>query len=505
MSYLMAYDLGTGGIKASLFREDGTAVADLFHAYETFYPAEKYAEQRPDDWWQGVCLATRQLLRETSVRSDEVKAVALSGHSMVAVPFDRDGNRLLDSVPIWCDMRAYDQVPVLFRKVPYEKWYTTTGNGDPAETYTLLKLMWYREHMPALFEKADKVLGSKDYINYLLTGRMCTDPSYFSGSGAFNLRAWRPEPAFTEAAGVPASVFPEIIPSDAVVGCVTPGAALETGLAAGTPVACGGVDNMCMALGATGLSEGSLYLSLGSSAWIAVTSREPVTDVRTRPFVFAHAVPRTYTSAVSIFSAGNSFRWARDTLCPDLMKAEDAYERMNRMAEQVPPGSHGVLFNPTLAGGSAQEYGPDLTGGFLGLTLRNTREDLVRAVMEGVALALESALEILRRSVPDNGRILVCGGGSKSRVWRQILADVFDLPVVKDNIDQNAASLGAAALAANACGLWHGYDALRACHRGETVTEPDGQNTAYYRKLIPAYREWTDTLGRMSDRLKEIR
>ncbi|MCI6376237.1 MAG: FGGY-family carbohydrate kinase [Clostridiales bacterium] len=501
MDYLIAYDLGTGGIKASVFTRDGRSLADAFWQYDTLFPKEKYMEQRPEDWWRGVCVTTRQLLEKTGVPGTSVRALALSGHSLVAVPFDAQGRQLLDTVPIWCDMRAEAQIKPFFQNLSYEDWYLTTGNGDPPETYTILKLMWHKQRQPDMFKKIHTILGSKDYINYRLTGRMCTDPSYASGFGVFNLKKWGYEDRFMEAAGIPRRIFPEIIPSDGVVGTVTPEAARETGLAPGIPVACGAVDNTCMALGSTGLTQGSVYTSLGSSSWIALTSQEPILDVKTRPFVFAHAQKGYYTSAVSIFSAGNSFRWARDNLCRDLKADVDAYDRMNEMAESVPVGSNGVLFNPTLAGGSAQEPSPNLMGGFMGLTLRNTREDLVRAVMEGIAMSLRCALNILKEQAPVSGDMLMCGGGSRSRVWRQIFADVYHMPVLKTNIDQNAASLGAAALAANACGLWQGYDGIASCHKQEDLSLPREEQAARYEGLLAIYQQWTEALATLSDRL----
>lgn len=508
---IIAYDLGTGGIKASLFDEGGVSLAEIFCQYDTFFPADGYVEQRPMDWWNHVCEATRTLLAKSGVSADEIACAALSGHSLVAVPIDRDGKLLQEQVPIWCDMRASDQVDRFFDTLSYEEWYPVTGNGDPAECYTALKLMWMKEHEPEVFSRVDKIMGSKDFVNYKFTGRVCTDPSYASGFGVFNLKAWDYEPAFIEASGLPPSIFPEIIPSDAIIGFVTEQASAESGLSAGTPIACGAVDNTCMALGARGLDEGVVYTSLGSSSWIAVTSQTPIVDLKTRPFVFAHAKKGYYTSAVSIFSAGNSFRWIRDNLCHDLTGEDaasrgiDAYDRMNRMAESVPAGSHGVLFNPTLAGGSAQEPTPNLTGGFLGLTLGNTREDLVRASMEGVAMALRKTLDILLSQVTVSGEMLICGGGSKSPIWRQIFADIYNMPVLKTNVDQDAASLGAAALAANACGLWLGYDQIREVHQQEDIKLPIQENNAVYEELLEIYSDWTDSLAGLSDRLTAVK
>ncbi|EHI57285.1 MAG: xylulokinase [Hungatella hathewayi] len=499
MKKLIAYDLGTGGIKASLFSEKGTSLADVFIQYDTLFGAEHFVEQRPMDWWNHVCTATRQLLASSNSTASEIAGVALSGHSLVAVPISRDGKLLAEQVPIWCDMRATQEARELFTRLDYNQWYCTTGNGDPAECYTITKLMWMKNHQPDLYADTYKILGSKDFINYMLTGVLCTDPSYASGFGVFHLNHWDYEPAFMEAAGIRPDIFPEIRPSDSIIGTVTAKAARLTGLAEGTPVACGAVDNTCMALGARGMDEGVAYTSLGSSSWIAVTSSKPIIDTATRPFVFAHAQKGYYTSAVSIFSAGNSFRWVRDNLCRDFDDDTDTYDAMNRMAEGVPAGSHGVLFNPTLAGGSAQEPSPDLKGGFMGLSLGTTREDLVRASMEGIAMALRCTLDILLSQTTINREMLICGGGSKSAVWRQIFADIYNLPILKTNVDQDAASLGAAALAANACGLWSGYGQIPLIHKVESISMPDPERNALYEKLLVVYRQWNQNLAELAN------
>lgn len=499
---IIAYDLGTGGIKASLFDENGISVAASFIPYETYYPHEQWHEQRPSDWWEGVCQSTRLLLDKSGSDPGEIISIALSGHSLVVAPLDREGHLLTSFVPIWSDTRATDCVDDFFSRLTYEDWYSTTGNGDPEACYSIIKLMWLKKHHPQTFNKIHKVVGSKDYVNYKLTGRICTDPSYASGFGVFNLLEWDYEDRFFEAAGISKEIFPDIYPSDSIIGYVTKEASGLTGLPEGIPVACGGVDNTCMALGARGIGEGRVYTSLGSSSWIAVTSRTPIVDVRTRPFVFAHAQKGYYTSAVSIFSAGNSFRWVRDQLCRDITQNEDAYDLMNRMAENVPIGSNGVLFNPTLAGGSAQEPSPNLRGGFMGLSLSNTREDLVRASMEGIALALKETLDILQSTIPLEKEMLICGGGSKSKIWRKIFANVYNLDIIKTNIDQDAAALGAAALAANACGIWQGYDNVDKLHITELIDKPHPEDVEKYKVLQQVFHEWTEYLAILSHKIR---
>ncbi len=493
--YLIVYDLGTGGIKASLYRADGVPVGWSFLEYSTNYPAPGWHEQRPEDWWHGVCQSTAKLLAERGVKARQIVAAGLSGQSLVAAPLDSGGNLLLDRVPIWSDARATAEAAEFFRTVPYEEWYLSTGNGDPPETYSAMKLMWLREHHPRIWERTAKVLGSKDYINFKLTGEIATDYSYASGCGMFSLADWNYSNTLIAAARIDKCILPPILDSHAVVGKVTETAAAECGLAPGTLVACGGVDNACTALGARGIGEGRVYTSLGSSSWIAVTSRKAILDVKARPFIFAHIEKGYYTSGVSIFAAGNAYRWAREELCKDF-SGSSSYEAMDACAAAAPAGANGVLFNPTLSGGSSQSAATDLRGSFAGITMSTTRSDLLRAVLEGVAMDLNCyCLDVLRQRTTLEDAMLLCGGGAKSPLWRQIFADVFGMDILKTNVDQDAASLGAAAIAARAAGLWEDYGLIDGLHQIEQVHKPVPENRKRYEQIADMYRAWTQGLA----------
>jgi xylulokinase len=485
---LIAYDLGTGGAKASLYGEDGGCLRSAFLPYETRYPAGGWHEQRPDDWWDAIVRATRQLMEDQDPGA--VEGLAISGQSLGVVPVDDAGTLLREWTPIWSDTRATAQTRAFFAKVDPTRWYMTTGNGFPAECYAVFKAMWYRDEEPELFGRVRWLLGSKDYVNLRLTGRAVTDFSYASGSGVYDLRRWRYDEEFIAASGLPRRVFPEILPSTAIAGGLTAEAAARLGLRQGVPVACGGVDNSCMALGAKNVADGRVYTSLGSSAWIAVSSRAPVLDPAKKPYVFTHVVPELFTSAVSIFAGGSSFRWARDVLLgldAEGRGGRDPYELMNEMAARSPIGANRLLFNPSLAGGSSQEPSPNLRGGFFGLDLRHGRDDLVRAVLEGVALNLGAVLAVLRGYVRLDDEMLLVGGGARSALWRQILADVYGMRVVKTNVDQDAASLGAAAVAAVGVGLWKDFSRVDAVHAVEATHAPRGEAVRAYARLMPVF------------------
>ena len=226
---------------------------------------------------------------------------------------------------------------------------------------------------------------------------------------------------FLHAAGLAENIFLNPVDSHTIIGTVTEEAARKTGLCAGTKVVCGGVDNACMALGAVGAENGKAYVSLGSSSWIPVNSESPVLDVKKKPYVFAHIQEGMFTSAFSIFAGGSSLRWARDTLFTDATD-DNIYAKMDKLAEGVPIGSNGIFFNPSLAGGTSQDKSIHIRGAYVGLHLGTTREDMVRATMEGIALNLRTSLQYLKEKVELSDSILFCGGGSKSPFWMQMFA-----------------------------------------------------------------------------------
>jgi xylulokinase len=507
--HILSFDLGTGGNKASLYDEDGSCLASAFVPYPTQYPQVGWHEQRPADWWNAVVESTRRLLGARGVDKKSIVCLGISGHSLGAVPVDEGGNLLRDATPIWSDTRAQKEARSFFETIDPDEWYLTTGNGFPAACYTVFKAMWYRTHEPDMWKRVHKVLGTKDYINYRLTGKFMTDYSYASGSGIYDLKGWKYAAHLLTASQLPAELWPDIVPSTAILGELLPEAARTLGLGDGVQVVCGGVDNSCMALGAKNIRHGRVYASLGSSAWIAVSSEQPVLDKQHRPYVFTHVMPNAFTSAVSIFSAGTSFAWVRDSLCSELVReaeetGEDVYVLMDREAEKAPVGSNKLLFNPSLAGGTSQDPSIHIRGAYVGLDLKHGKGDLIRSAMEGIAMNLRLRLDLLRRYTHLEEEILFVGGGAKSRFYLGIFADVFNTRIIKTNVDQDAGALGAAAVAAVGCGIWKDFERMDAVHRIKEVVEPDAANNRRYEKLLPIFALAAEHQSRIGEALQEL-
>lgn len=506
---ILSFDLGTGGNKALLYDVQGNCLASAFVPYHTHYPLVGWHEQRPDDWWKAVVESTRSLLSSSGIDKNEIVCLGISGHSLGAVPLDEKGNLLRDETPIWSDIRAQKEVDDFFTRVDQDEWYLATGNGFPAACYTIFKVMWYRNHEPEMWKKTHKILGTKDYVNYKLTGKIMTDYSYASGSGIYDLNNWRYHQEFITASGISADVWPEIVPSTHVVGTVMPEVAELMGLNPDLLVVCGGVDNSCMALGAKNIRDGRVYTSLGSSAWIAVSSEQPVLDKKYKPFVFTHVIPGMFTSAVSIFSAGSSFTWVKDNICSDLASDPDAanqdiYALMDQEAEKAPPGSNKLLFNPSLAGGTSQDASAHIRGAYIGLDLKHGKPELIRAALEGISMNLRLRLDLLRKYTQLEDEILFVGGGAKSRFFLGIFADVFNTRIIKTSIDQDAGALGAAALAAVGCGLWENFDQIDEIHKIIEVFEPNADNNRIYEKLLPVFDQSAEYQAKIGEALQRI-
>jgi len=506
---IIAYDLGTGGNKASLYDVDGKCLAAVFVPYETSYPRAGWHEQRPMDWWNAVVESTNRLLATEAVDSGAIQCLAISGHSLGCVPLSDRGELLRPSTPIWSDKRSGVQVSKFFEKVDPAQWYRTTGNGFPPEHYTAFKILWYRDNEPDLFGRTDKVIGTKDFVNFKLTGEIKTDFSYASGSGVYDLIGWDYCDDLIAGAGLPRDLLPEVVPSTHILGELTAQASAELGLPQKVKVACGGVDNSCMALGARNIAEGRAYASLGSSSWIAVSSTQPVLDENAKPYVFTHVIPGMFTSAVGVFSTGTSLKWVRDQMCANLTEqaqreGKDPYDVMTALAAISPVGANKLLFNPSMAGGSSLDASPHIRGALMGLDLGHTQADVVRATLEGIALNLRMVLDELRRLCNMCDEMVAVGGGSKSEFWRQIFADALDTKMVKTNVGQEAGSLGAAAVAAVGAGLWGDFSPIDQIHQVEDVATPNPRNVQVYEQLLPVFRKAGKCHACIGDMIAEL-
>jgi len=481
----LSLDLGTGGCKASLWAPDGTQLAAAVVDYETSHPQPGWNVQRVADWWDAVRSSIRALLADRPDAAPRIAGIGISGHSLGAVALDGRQQPIFADTPIWSDTRATAQADGFFDRFDETTWYQRTGNGFAPALYPIFKAAWYAEHEPEDWKRARVLAGSKDYVNLRLTGQLCTDHSYASGSGAYDLLTGDLDDEILDAARLDRSLFPPIHASTDLIGEVLPDIAQDVGLPPGIPVFAGGVDNSCMALGSRCAVDGTTYMSLGSSSWMNFIGKTPVLSVQTRPYVFAHVVPELFVSALSTFSSGTTMTWIRDLVAPgahmsDLIAAATSRDDIGL----------GLIFLPMLAGGTPVEGGSAARGLIYGLELAHTPNDLVRAAINGVTLALRRSFIGMAELTSKPQEVLISGGGSQDAGWNQIYADALGVDVVKTSVDQQAAALGAAAIVFVGTGLWRDFSEVGIAHAEVQRYHPRSDRAEHYDHMA----EWFDGL-----------
>ena len=499
MAYYLGLDIGTSGVKALLITEAGRAVASDTQEYPLYTPQPQWAEQDPEDWWRGTVKATQNVLAKAGIKGEEIAGIGLSGQMHGSVFLDKD-NRVLRRALLWCDQRTQSECDWITEQVGQENLVEYISN--PVLTgFTAPKIVWLRNHERELYDQVAKVLLPKDYLRFKLTGVHATEVSDASGTALFDVKNRRWSREVLDAAQIPYSFMPECAESIEITGHVHAEAAALTGLAAGTPVAGGGGDNAAGAVGSGVVETGLVSSTVGTSGVVFAYSDTPATDPKLRVHTFCHAVPgKWHTMGVSL-SAGGSLRWLADTFFqPEGVVSRttggDRYALMADGAAQVAAGAEGLIFLPYLTGERTPYPDADARGVFFGMTLRHKREHFTRAVMEGVAYALNDSFQIFGELGIPITQVRAGGGGAKSAVWRQIHADVTGRPHVTLSVDEGPA-LGAALIAAVGVGAYPSVaDACAATVQTAAVTEPDpavhakyAEYYAVYQALYPALKD----------------
>jgi xylulokinase len=484
--FILAHDLGTTGNKASLFNIDGIIVATTFTGYKTNYPRPNWAEQDPADWQKAIFDSTQHLLAESGVAEDKIAAVSFSGHMQGAVVVGKNGVPLRPAI-IWADQRATTQANFINRACGSDEVYQLTGNRVSA-AYTAAKVLWIKDNQPDIYNRIDKVLQAKDYAAFLFTGVFATDYSDASLTQLLNINTHNWSTDMLAELGLSVDLLPPLYSSATVIGNVTPAAAVATGLKAGTPVVIGGGDGACATVGAGSVSEGDVYNYIGSSSWMAVSAKQPVFDPQQRTFNFIHLDPQLYCPLGTTQAAGGAFDWL-ERLLRDADHDEPQYAVLDDAASQVFPGATGLLFLPYLLGERSPHWNPQARAAFIGLAMPNGRAEMARAVMEGVAFNLRHILDCLRGQGVNINAMRLIGGGSKSAVWRQILADIYNLPILRVNLPAAATALGAAIAGGVGVGLYPDYSVARNLIPVIEAEKPNPATRARYAALYELFKQ----------------
>ena len=506
-AHYLGVDVGTSGTKALLMDETGRVLATATEEYPLHVPKPNWSEQNPEDWWRATVVSIRSVLEKSGVSPDSVRGLGLSGQMHGSVFLDAS-NRVIRPAILWNDQRTGEECAEITERVGAERLLELVSN--PALTgFTAPKILWLRKHEPENYRRVTKVLLPKDYVRFRLTGEFATEVSDASGTLLFDVRNRRWSEQVLDELEIPGEWMPRAYESPEVTGTLQPEVAQELGLRPGTPVVGGGGDQAAGAVGNGIVEAGVVSAVLGTSGVVFAYSERPETDPRGRLHTFCHAVPGAWHQMGVMLSAGGSFRWFRDVLGQEeAAEAErrgvDPYEVLTERASKAPIGSEGLVFLPYLAGERTPYPDPNARGVFVGLSLRHGKEHLVRAVLEGVAFGLRDSLEIMRDLGVPIRQIRASGGGARSPLWRQILADVFGLPVVTTNAEEGPA-YGVALLAAVGTGTFPSVpEACRLAIKVVSQTDPDLEAVRLYEEYYGVYRSLYPTLKGTFTRLVDL-
>ncbi len=494
MPYLLGLDISTTGAKALLIDERGGVVASHTTPQPISSPKPLWSEQNPSDWWNGMVASIRAVLEQTGA-AEAIGAIGLTGQMHGLVCLDAQGEVLRPAI-LWNDQRTQAECDAITATIGAERLIRLTGNRA-LTGFTAPKILWVRNHEPEVYARIAHILLPKDYIRFRLTGDYATDMAGAAGTLLMDVanRRWSTE--VLDALGIPLAWMPETHEGPEVTGVVSQAGAAETGLRAGTPVVGGGGDQSAQAVGVGAVRPGVVALTVGTSGVVFAPLGSYAYEPEGRLHAFCHAVPGQWHFMGVMLSAAGSLQWYRDALAPEV-----SFDALTAEAEAAPPGSDGLQFLPYLTGERTPHPDPLARGAFIGLTARHTRAHMTRAVLEGVAFGLRDSFELIKQS--EAGReireVRVSGGGARSSLWRQILADVLGVPLVSVEALEGAA-YGAALLAGVGAGVWPDVQtATEVVHLG-AETRPGPQQEAYrqayaiYRTLYPTLK---DTFGALA-------
>ena len=478
----LGIDIGTGGSRALLVDERGRVRAGFTAPHEDMMMARPlWAEQRPENWWDAVVAAIRGVLAESGVKGADIKGIGLSGQMHGLVILDQAGQVIRPSL-IWCDQRSQEQVDFVNATVGREKVLGYTAN--PVLTgFTLPKLLWVRDHEPANFERVRMMLLPKDYVRFRLTGEFASEVSDASGTSLFDVvhRRWSWE--MMDALDLDRGILPDCYESSDITGRITAKVAELTGLAAGTPVVGGGGDQAASAVGNGIVEEGIVSCTIGTSGVVFAHMDKVAYDPAGRVHTFCHAVREKWHVMGVTQGAGLSLQWLRNQLFPGAQ-----YDALTAEAAQAPAGAQGLFWLPYLMGERTPHLDATIRGGWIGLTAKHTRADLIRAVIEGVSYSLRDCLEIVEGLGVPVESVRASGGGAKSEFWRGLLAAILNRRVVTLETQEGSA-YGAALLALAGTGAYTSVpEVCRAAIRETASVSPDAADAAFYGKAHRIYQ-----------------
>jgi len=499
MGYLLGLDIGTSGVKALLVSPEGKIISTKTVSYPLKTPHSGWAEQSPYDWWNATVKVIRETVSNNPIDSSEIKGISLSGQMHSSVFLDKKMEVIRPAI-LWSDTRTSEQCKEIYTKVGGLNQLIHYVSNPALEGFTAPKILWLKENEPENYEKIKHVLLPKDYIRYKLTGELFTEVSDAAGTLLFEVIKKRWSTGLLEKLEIDQDVLPPVLNSFDIAGKVTKKIAEQTGLKFGTPIVAGGADNACGAVGSGIIEEGRVMVSIGSSGVVLAQTNNPQADQEGRIHLFNHACPDSWYMMGVMLSAGMSYEWLKRNLFNNRLSCA----KLDQLAEEINPGSEGLIFLPYLYGERTPHNDANARGVYFGISGKHDQRHFVRSVLEGVAFALKDSLELIKDKGVKIKEIRAIGGGAKSRIWQQILADILGEEINLLNVEEGPA-FGAALIAGVGVGVYDSFaEAVNGIIKVKKTIVPRIQNTEKYNHYYQLYKKLYYSLKEDFKKLKNL-
>jgi sugar (pentulose or hexulose) kinase len=503
MDTLLAVDLGTTALKCALHDLQGNVLAKHTEEYELITLDALSVEMDAETYWQAFKNSVWSILKKSRVRPDSIQALGISAQGETLLITDQNGRPLRRAI-VWLDNRAQEEAEELGDRFGHRQAYEITGQVKLVPTWPAAKVLWLSRHEAHTFAEAGKFLLIEDYFLHRLTGEFVCEGSLATSTCYWNFRTRQWWPEMLDALGVRTNQLPDIHESGEKVGKILPKVAEELGLSSHTVACTGGLDQACGAIGIGNFLPGIFSENTGAALAICATVGKPILDPKDQMPCHYHVLPNLYMLH-TFTSGGIVLRWFRDEFAQverlvASSTGQDAYDFLGSQAAQVLPGCEGLVMLPHLQGAMAPEANPKAKGVFYGFTLRHGKKHFIRAIMEAVGFIIRRNIEVIEGLNVPVKEIRSLGGGARSRVWKQIEADITQRMVLTTS-NEEAATLGAAILAGKAVGLYSSIEeAVEQMVQIKDQFEPSPLNAQVYNDAYQTYVQLYDQLSPMFEK-----
>lgn len=503
MNYLIGIDIGTSGTRSVLFDEKLNVVSSASEEYPLYQPHNGWAEQNPEDWAKATINTIKTIIKDSGIDKGNIKGIGLSGQMHGLVMLD-ENNAVIRPAIIWADQRTEKECVEITEKVGRKRLIEITAN--PALTgFTASKILWVKNNEPDNYSRCKHILLPKDYVRFVLTGEYATDVSDASGMQLLDVpkRQWSDE--ILDILEIDKDKLAKVYESPEITGKIKKSIALETGLKEDTIVVAGAGDNAAAAVGTGVVTDGSAFTTIGTSGVVYAHSSKVYIDPKGRVHTFCCAVPNSWHVMGVTQAAGLSLKWFKNNIYEGVNSTEKAsYESINKQIEEVEIGSEKLIYLPYLMGERTPHLDPNARGVFFGLSAKHDKKNIARSVMEGVSFSLKDCYDILLEMGLEIDEMMITGGGARSNVWRQMLADVFNCNV-RTIQSEEGASLGAAILAGVGAGIFESVEyACKKYIKKDKEIIPNENNHNSYNEYHELYGDIYRNLKESFKKLSEI-